>query len=170
VGQVDFKLDDAELRGNLAKFGPAVNKYITLTMDQGGQAGVREMKMKAPWTDRTTNARTGLHTKVSHKGTGPIGFKEHEIIFSHAMHYGIWLELRGYDIIMPTVLAVGREVMKTLKDLFRDLEGMPTVSPHVDAPNPPPSKSSKGARQRAEKAYAASKSPKTGTTRRTRRS
>lgn len=173
MAKVDFKLDDIELRTNLAQFGPTVNKYITLTVDEGGKQGTKEMKLKAPWTDRTTNARSGLHTKTDHSGSSAIGFKTHSITFAHAVDYGIWLELiqsGKYQIIMPTVLAVGKEIMKTLDGLFANLQGTPHLRPNVDMPHVTGGGSSQGARQRAESHAATKRTPRSGTTKRTRRS
>lgn len=139
MARVDFRLDDVELRTNLAEFGPKVNKTITLATDFGGTKGLKEMKTKAPWTDRTTNARNGLNSKVDHHGESAIGFAQHDITFAHGMDYGIWLEVAHsgqYQIIMPTVLAVGQQVMKALQDLLGNLGGTPNVNVNVDVPNP----------------------------------
>jgi hypothetical protein len=62
-------------------------------------------KKNAPWTDRTGNARAGLHT--THK----IGTNFVELIVAHSVPYGIWLEVRWsgkYAIIGPTVFWGGR--------------------------------------------------------------
>lgn len=170
MAKVDFKLDDIELRTNLAQFGPTVNKYITLTVDEGAAQGVKQMKLKAPWTDRTTNARSGLNTKTDHSGSSAIGFKKHGITFAHAVDYGIWLELiqsGKYQIIMPTVLAVGKEIMKTLEGLFDNLNGVPHVRPIVDMPRA----GRGGSPQTTRQGRATTNRTRTsGTTRRTRRS
>lgn len=73
------------------------------------------MKINAPWTDRTGAARTGLHTNGGKSGGG------WEIVFAHAVHYGIWLEVKysGRDqIIMPSVRHTGRELMQDLQGLM----------------------------------------------------
>ena len=170
---VDFKLDDIELHGKLEQFGPTVNKYITLTTDFAAPAATKEMKQKAPWTDRTSAARNGLNASTDHSGTSAIGFAKHTVTMAHGVDYGIWLEViqnGKYQIIMPTVLAVGREIMKTLDDMFSNLDGTPTVRPRVDLPNVAPTRSSAGARQRAERHAATARTRRSGTTRRTRRS
>lgn len=173
MGKVDFKLDDARLKANVAKLGPQINKYITLTTDFGGQEGTKQMKLKAPWTDRTSAARNGLHSNVSHTGSGPVGFGQHTITFAHGVDYGIWLEVANsgkYQIIMPTVLAVGKEVMKTLGELFRGMDSTPIVRPSVDLPGVGRRGTSQGARQHAERTTRRRNTRSTNSTRRTRRS
>jgi hypothetical protein len=79
--------------------------------------GEAYMKEHAPWNDSTGNredrvpgeAREGLFTVPDIEGT------HKEIVFSHSVDYGIWLETKhnGKDeIIMPSVKAVGEELMK----------------------------------------------------------
>lgn len=172
MAKVDFKFDDLKLRGNLAQLGPKINKYLTVTTDFGATEGVKEMKLKAPWIDRTTNARSGLWTKPNHTGSGPIGFAQHEIIFGHAVNYGIWLEIKkptkgGRPIIMPTTLATGKSVMDTLKKLFANLDTPKPPKPNVPNATRMPTKGKPGARQRAEAKARASRSTRTSRTRRT---
>jgi hypothetical protein len=59
------------------------------------------MKQNAPWTDRTGNARQGLYTEVNHVVRSMV-----EIIFSHGVAYGLWLEIRhagAYAIVNPAL-------------------------------------------------------------------
>lgn len=59
------------------------------------------MKTQAPWTDRTGNARQGLHTEVNHAAGVMV-----EIILAHGVHYGIFLELANagrFAIINPAL-------------------------------------------------------------------
>lgn len=70
------------------------------------------MKVNAPWTDRTTNARNGLHAIEDHAPP------KYRLRLSHSMHYGIWLEVKfnGRDaIILPSVKNQGAELMQTLR-------------------------------------------------------
>jgi hypothetical protein len=59
----------------------------------------RWMKLYAPWTDRTGAARTGLYTDVEHD---TVVFT---LLISHGanVQYGIFLELRGFEIIGPAL-------------------------------------------------------------------
>ena len=173
MGTVDFKLDDLELRKNIAEFGPTVNKYITLTTDFAKGNGVDEMKLKAPWTDDTGAARAGLNGDVTHEGSGPIGFTEHTITFAHGVDYGIWLEVANsgkYQIIMPTVLAVGKAVMETLRVMFDNLDKPPHLRAVVDLPSVGKQGTSQSTGTRVSaKARQAKRTTKGSTTKRTRR-
>lgn len=175
MAKVEFNLNDLKLRGNLEALGPKINKYLTVTTDFGATEGVKEMKTKAPWTDRTTNARSGLWTVPRHLGSGPIGFAQHEIVFGHAVDYGIWLEIKkptkgGRPIIMPTTIATGKAVMNTLRGLFSKLDA--PKRPNVDVPNAVKTAagSASGARHRAESKARANGAGRTRRTGRTRKS
>jgi hypothetical protein len=87
-------------------------------------------KQKAPWKDRTSNARNGLSSQVTKWNDG------YAIILSHAVTYGIYLELghhhevalkkggvsvwdvKPYPIIMPTIDLFAPRVMKKLRKLL----------------------------------------------------
>lgn len=76
------------------------------------------MRTKAPWTDRTGNARQGLFAKSF---TEP---KKWVIVMYHSVPYGIWLEVRWggrYAIIKPTLQVKGREVMALLNKVMRKM-------------------------------------------------
>ncbi len=58
-----------------------------------------EMKSNAPWTDRTGNARNGLHAGVE------VGQDKYTFYLSHGVEYGVFLELAhggNYAIVRPT--------------------------------------------------------------------
>lgn len=66
------------------------------------------MKVNAPWTDQTSNARNGLAARAYTDGS------EQGIILFHQVDYGIWLETRfgGRNaIINPTIERMGPRVM-----------------------------------------------------------
>lgn len=66
------------------------------------------MKLNAPWTDRTSNARNGLAARP-YEDKDEIG-----IVLFHQVDYGIWLETRfggRYAIIDPTIEVMGPQVM-----------------------------------------------------------
>jgi hypothetical protein len=52
----------------------------------------KHMKNKAPWTDRTTNARNGLFAQYE---AGP-GATAHSIVAGHSVYYGVFLETIVY--------------------------------------------------------------------------
>ena len=66
------------------------------------------MKINAPWTDQTSNARNGLAARA-YRDRDEIG-----IVLYHQVTYGIWLETRfggKYAIIEPTIEAMSPKVM-----------------------------------------------------------
>jgi hypothetical protein len=66
------------------------------------------MKVNAPWTDQTSNARNGLAARA-YRDQDQIG-----IVLYHQVSYGIWLETRfggKYAIIQPTIDAMSPKVM-----------------------------------------------------------
>lgn len=76
------------------------------------------MRINAPWTDRTGNARQGLFGRAFRDA------KRHVIVLYHTMPYGIWLEVKQsgqYAIIVPSLPIVGRNVMQSLNGLLRKL-------------------------------------------------
>ena len=78
-------------------------------------------KLNAPWTDRTTNARNGLHAQVGSPDQG----KSFELILAHSVFYGIYLESRfsgRFAIIMPTINYIGGLLITRISDSIRQLE------------------------------------------------
>ncbi len=66
------------------------------------------MKLNAPWTDQTSNARNGLAARAYQEGND-IG-----IVLFHQVSYGVFLETRWggrYSIINPTIEVMGPKVM-----------------------------------------------------------
>lgn len=180
MGQLTYKLDDVELRGNIAEFGPKVNKFLTVTTDFAKGKGVDQAKLKAPWTDRTGAARGGLNGNTSHSGQlQGVGFAKHTITFAHGVDYGIWLEVANsgkFQIIMPVVLAVGKSVMSVIGDMLDTLDHPAAASlrPDVQMPYVGRQGTSQGAGRKATaQGRRARRTPKgnaSNTTPRTRRS
>lgn len=76
------------------------------------------MKINAPWTDRTGNARQGLRAEAFEDGDN-MG-----IILYHQVPYGIWLELANgqrYAIIIPTLESQGPEVMASIERILEQI-------------------------------------------------
>lgn len=81
------------------------------------------MKHKAPWTDRTTNARNGLFA-TAQKSAANLAASTFAIILGHTVDYGIYLETKNngkYAIIMPTIELYAPKVMKTLTKIMNRL-------------------------------------------------
>lgn len=92
------------------------------------------MKQKAPWRDRTTNARNGLFAKAVKESK-----RVFSIILAHSVTYGIYLEkghshevqLKGggtstwtvkpYPIILPTIEEYSPKVMRTFNKILNKL-------------------------------------------------
>ena len=113
-----FKWDSTEITRNLAHLNQRVDRKLDIIFAAQATRGEAYMKINAPWTDRTGAARSGLYTKYHKTGN------TREILFSHSVAYGIWLEVANsgdYQIILPTLRVIGRETMSQLKDLFGDL-------------------------------------------------
>jgi hypothetical protein len=140
------------------------------------------MKHKAPWTDRTGAARSGLVSVAEHSGTaamtgGATGFSQHKITMAHGVDYGIWLEiahLGKYQIIMPTLVATAQELMKAFSGMFGKMDLPPEMKIDIDLPGPVPKGTSQsvgtlaGREGRAAK-RTTKKGAKTSTTNRTRK-
>lgn len=115
---MSFKWDGSEISRNLATLNVKIDRKLDIIFLAQTARGEARLKLDAPWTDRTGAARAGLYTRYEKRG------KTREILFSHSVAYGIWLEVANsgdYQVIMPTVRIIGRETMKQLEDLFGDL-------------------------------------------------
>lgn len=112
---ISFSMDDAELRRNLSTVSSKIENAVKAVVAMKGTEGIAALKANAPWTDRTSAARNGLHTVTM------LGGPQHIIIYSHAVHYGIWLEVKfsGRDaVILPTMIPEGRDLMSKLNGLM----------------------------------------------------
>lgn len=118
MAKIEYKYDDIKLKKELRMFPEKVDRAIRATMDYTGIESTGKMKQNAPWTDRTTAARNGLHT------VNNFSPPKYELILSHTVPYGIWLEICNsgkYQIIMPTVRTQGQVLMNRLRGLFKKL-------------------------------------------------
>lgn len=118
MSKIRYDYDDIHLRKELLEFHEKVDLAIKATLDYTGIESTGIMKEKAPWTDRTTAARNGLHTINNFRAP------RYELILSHTVPYGIWLEIANsgrYQIIMPTVRSQGKVAMSRLRGLFGKL-------------------------------------------------
>jgi len=82
-------------------------------------------KTNAPWTDRTGNARAGLHAKTVVADQG----KAFELIVAGSVFYQIFLETRfsgKYAILLPTVNYIGGIIMQRIQSALSQMEGVVT--------------------------------------------
>lgn len=118
-GDFTFELDMAPLFKGVKVLDAQTDKGIAGVVEYWDSRIEAHMKLKAPWTDRTGNARNGLFARAGHK-PGVM----HWIDLGHGMPYGIWLEIRfggRYAIVFPTLVSYGPKVMQTLTKLFARL-------------------------------------------------
>jgi hypothetical protein len=101
------------LLGNIKSYDKNAKRIITGQFMNARGDFTKYAKQNAPWTDRTGNARAGLHTIVNI----PPNPTHWEIILAHSVPYGIWLEVRfsgRYAIIEPTIIHEGRLLLQRI--------------------------------------------------------
>lgn len=116
MARVRLTYDDKEIRRNVDDLEDTYDRMLRFIVDYHAAQGVTDMKTNAPWTDRTSAARNGLFTVTEHSPG------HYTIIFSHTVHYGIWLEVKfsARDaIIMPTVKSRGHALMDDIRRKLR---------------------------------------------------
>jgi len=110
-----FTMNDRQIRFRLRQLDAETHAALVAIIDRRAALGVGNMKVNAPWTDRTGAARSGLHARTEHSKT------RHAIVFAHSVPYGIWLEVKNsgkYEIIMPTVRQESRALGNDLDRLW----------------------------------------------------
>jgi hypothetical protein len=115
-----FTIQLDALDHNLHRFDERARKAIDKTMTYQAARSETYMKTNAKWTDRTTNARNGLFVSVVRHGED-----SWEMILSHGVSYGIWLEVLNngrYAIVRPAFLRAGKQTMQLLSRLFERME------------------------------------------------
>lgn len=78
------------------------------------------LKSSAPWTDRTSNARSGLaaHHVAESEGT-------HSVVMTYSVSYGKWLELMKdgkYAVIRPTLPTWGPKLIRACEKILDRLD------------------------------------------------
>ena len=119
MAKVSFEYDDKTLRTNIRRLDKRMESAIDATMDYEAAYATGQLKMRAPWTDRTGAARAGLLAVANKLGPG-----SHELIMSYSVHYGIWLEIANsgqYAVIGPFMPVLGRKIMHDLEHLIERL-------------------------------------------------
>lgn len=105
-----------EVRRNMAVYGGKVHDAVRAVANYW--AGVLEAyaKDEASWTDRTGNARQGLHTFIEELAQDTVA-----LYLSHGVEYGKYLELRWqgrFAIIMPTLESHYAQISAMLQGIF----------------------------------------------------
>lgn len=89
---------------------------VWVQMQKGAIEGQNYMRTKAPWTDRTGNARQGLFGRAYKNG-----LNGYVIVYYGTAPYQIWLEVANsgrYKIIEPTLQVMGPKVMADLQGVM----------------------------------------------------
>jgi hypothetical protein len=98
--------------------------YMSRTTELYSLRSETYAKSKAPWTDRSGNARGGLSSvwQASISDSG----RRFEIDVFHKVPYGIWLEIRyngKWSIINRTIATQGPKFMETANQVFAKMFG-----------------------------------------------
>lgn len=106
---------EGDLLQNLRQGNEKVRRAAWATAQSMAPEVETHMKLNAPWTDQTTNARNGLAARAYQDGS------ETGIVLFHQVSYGIFLETRWngrYAIITPTIEDMGPKVMARYERLM----------------------------------------------------
>lgn len=99
---VDWQVPPEQALPELGQaYASAIHKGVLAIGNRWAPQIANWMKQNAPWTDRTSNARQTLWSDVDDVTNVMV-----EIIFSHGMDYGIFLELNNagrFAIINPAL-------------------------------------------------------------------
>lgn len=120
MAKMQVTFDDRKLKKNVRSLNSKVNRQIGMLMQYEAAYTVGWLKQNAPWTDRTSAARTGLSAMAFSAG------KTHEILMAYSVYYGIWLEVANsgrYAVITPGMRIVGAKVMNDMKLLLNSVGG-----------------------------------------------
>lgn len=110
---------------NLAKAEGRAHAYLARTTEYYSLRSESHAKSRAPWTDRSGNARGGL-TATPSASIGRGGGGSYSIELFHRVKYGIWLEIRWsgrYAIINPTIAAQGPKFFSTANNVLARMFG-----------------------------------------------
>lgn len=97
------------LSPGLDRFNPEVEEAIRMVLEYWAARAVTQMRQNAQWTDRTSNARNGLASRVY------VDDDSAALVLFHTMPYGIWLEIRWsgrYAIIGPTLNDLAPKILR----------------------------------------------------------
>lgn len=114
---VQLEYDDTELRRNIRGFDRRFNNAISLIFEYNAPYATAWMKTNAPWHDDTGAARASLFALANNHGT------VHEMLLSHGVTYGIWLEVahnRRYQILESAQRHIGAKLMGDMQTAFRN--------------------------------------------------
>lgn len=109
---------DDSLMAGIREGNERVHAKVMSVLEYKAPQVEAHMKINAPWTDQTGNARQGLAAQAFDEGDN-MG-----IVLYHQVPYGIWLEVKNsgeYAIIDPTLEVMGPEVMRSLERILESI-------------------------------------------------
>ena len=113
-----------KLEPNLKEAHSKATFYLSRTTEYYSLHAETYAKSKAPWTDRTGNARSGLGSTWTASINSDSAKFEIEVF--HRMPYGFWLEVKyngKYSIINKTVNIEGNKFFKTANQVMAKIFG-----------------------------------------------
>lgn len=125
LGSRQFSADVAAIQRNIGVLDRRVDAAIGALMERSGDQAVAYMKVHAPWTDRTGNARAGLDKIVFKAGT-----RWFLNLFGR-VNYQIYLEKSNggkYAILTPSIPLWGVRTMALTQGLIERLRARGAAS------------------------------------------
>lgn len=110
-----IRMDAKQMQVRLSELDKKVNRGIAAAFVYQEAKSEGRMRTGAPWTDRTTNARSSLFAKANSRGT------HHELLLSHGVAYGIYLETMKsgqYAIVTPEILRAARDIERLISKIL----------------------------------------------------
>lgn len=114
-GAISFVIDGRKMKKRIEEGPERARQAAWITAQSMAPEVENYMKINAPWTDRTGNARNGLAARAYREGSN-IGID----LFGQ-VEYQVWLETRfegQFAIIQPTIDAMSPVVMKRYERLM----------------------------------------------------
>lgn len=108
--------DDKALAAKLRNSPAKLDLAMTAIMERSKPRAEAYMRTHATWTDRTGNARQGLHAAVRRER-----LKLYALILAHTVEYGVWLELAHggrYRVVQPSLTVQGNAIMRDMSQIF----------------------------------------------------
>lgn len=114
------RIELGEITKNLRLFDGRANDALDKIFTFQEERSTAYMKVNAPWTDDTGNARSSLQAKAySEKNS-------HLLVLAHGVFYGIYLETiksGKYGVIVPAWRQASDDIWRTIRKLFSLMEG-----------------------------------------------
>ena len=112
-------IDTTEMLGRLDRLERQTPRALKAIFGRQASITTGQMKANAPWTDRTSAARSGLLCTDISQGD------QYGLILAHAVSYGIWLEIANhgrYQIILPSLRMAMRELEAMINGLWGKIQ------------------------------------------------